>query len=231
MLELFNRYMLYIFVLFGMLLGVPVVWYFRERAGTRRAGAVLLCVFYSVSSVIAAMLFAQLEALIGQGEAANGGAVSTYGIYFIAPLMLLLFAKLLKMNIGGVLDIYALYAMPSMFMMRVNCLIADCCKGLPMWDSGYHWPTRESELVFYTVMFLILWRLLKKNKVPGQLFPLLMTCYGCFRFINQWFRDTGSEGFHMAHGWSLLCAVIGLSLLLQLQAQNSKANTNKKRKK
>lgn len=221
---------MYIFVLLGLLLGVPVVWKFREKAGTGKGGAVLLCVLYSVCSVIAAMLFAHLESLISSGEGANGGAISTYGIYFFGSLMMFGIAKGMKWKTAGVMDLYALYAMPSFFMLRINCLRAGCCGGLPMFDTGLNWPTRETELIFYAVMFVIFLQLLRKDKRQGQLFPILMVSYGCFRFVNQWFRDDGTAGFHMSHGWSILCAVIGVSLLLELRAQAAKKE-NKRTKK
>ena len=229
MADLFARYAMYIFVLFGMLAGIPVVWIFRDRAAVKSFGVLLLSVLYSVCSVIAAMLFAHLESFLSKGTGANTGAISTYGIYFLGSAMMLGVSKICRWNTAGVLDIYALYAMPSLFMMRVHCLIGGCCYGLQIWNTGLYWPTREAEIVFYVAMFLVFWRMLKKNKIPGQLFPLLMTNYGVFRFINQWFRDDGVIGLHMSHGWSVLCALIGFSLLMEMRAQNKKKSKSKRR--
>ncbi|MBQ8813908.1 MAG: prolipoprotein diacylglyceryl transferase [Lachnospiraceae bacterium] len=221
MLELFfDNYSLYIFVIAGLLAGVPAVWIHRDRAGVRSVwGVVLLCVIYSVSSVLCAMLFAKLEGWI---SGVDGGNISTYGIYLIGPFILLLASVLLRLRPAGVMDIFALYAMPSLFLMRCHCLVWGCCSGLPFFDTGLRWPTRESEMIFYVLMFIMLWKKLRKNEMPGQLFPLLMISYGCFRFVNQWFRDTGSTGFHMSHGWSVLCALIGLALFLRVRAQAKK---------
>lgn len=221
MLELFfDQYSLYIFVVAGLLAGVPAVWIHREKAGVRSGlGVALLCVLYSVSSVLTAMLFAKIEAWI---SGVDGGNISTYGIYLIGPFILLLVSVLCLLKPAGVMDIFALYAMPSLFLMRCHCLVWGCCSGLPLFDTGFHWPTRESEMIFYIVMFIILWRKLQKNEQPGQLFPLLMISYGVFRFVNQWFRDDGVAGLHMSHGWSVLCALIGLILLSRFRAQARK---------
>lgn len=220
MLDFLKQNGIYIFVAVGLLAGVPVVWIHRERAGIRSVfRVVLLCLIYSVSSLISAMLFADIEGWISGGL---GGRISTYGIYLIGPFLLILLSKVLRINTAGVLDIFALYAMPSMFFMRCDCLISGCCDGLPIFDTGLQWPSRETEMIFYVVMFVILWRKLKKNEIPGQLLPLLMVSYGCFRFINQWFRDTGTTGLDMSHGWSVLCAFIGLSLLLEFRGQAAK---------
>lgn len=230
MIELFNKYSMYIFVLIGLLAGVPAVWKFRDKANLGPPGVALMCVVYSVCSVIAAMLFAQLESLIGSGKLGNSGAISTYGIYFFGPFLIMLISKVLKFPIAGTMDLFALYAMPSLFMMRCHCLISGCCYGLPIGDTGLQWPVRLTEMIFYTVMFLVLWKKLEKNESPGQLFPLLMIGYGLFRFVNQWFRDTGSDGWHMSHTWSVLCAFIGLSLLLEFRAQAAKAQRGKGKK-
>lgn len=229
MMEIIKQYGIYIFVGVGLLAGVPVVWIHRERAGVKSPwGVALLCVIYSLGSLLSAMLFAKIEGWLSDGP---GGRISTYGIYLIGPFILMLAAKILRMNVAGVLDIFALYAMPSMFMMRIDCLISGCCAGLPIFETGFTWPTRETEMIFYVVMLVILWRMLKKNEIPGRLLPLLMVSYGCFRFVNQWFRDDGSVGWHMSHGWSVLCAFIGLSLLLEFQAQAAKRNTKHSKKK
>lgn len=224
---------MYIFVIIGLLAGIPAVWVYRDKVKLKLPGVVLLCVLYSVCSVVSAMLFAHVESFISSGSAANRGAVSTYGIYFFGSLMMFFLSKMLRIETAGVMDIYALYAMPSFFMLRLNCLRAGCCGGLPMFHTGLAWPTRETELIFYVVMFVVFWRMLKKNEVPGQLFPLMMASYGVFRFINQWFRDTGSPGLHMAHMWSVLCALIGFSLWFEMRskaAQEQKTQQVKKKK-
>lgn len=217
MIDFFNRHSMYVFVLIGLLAGVPGVWKFRDRAKLGPPGVVLMCIAYSVCSVIAAMLFAQTEFLIrGQGFH-NLGAISTYGIYFYGTVMILLLGKLAKLPAVGVMDLYALYAMPSFFMLRLHCLKSGCCGGSLIGGTGLYWPTREMELVFYLVMFVLLWRMLRKNELPGQLFPLLMAAYGVFRFIVQWLRED-NNGFSLSHCWSVLCAVIGLSLFFELRA-------------
>lgn len=221
MLEVFfDNYSLYLFVAAGLLAGVPAVWIHRDKAGIRTVwGVVFLCVIYSVSSVLSAMLFAKIEGWIS-GEA--GGNISTYGIYLIGPFILWFASVMTLLKTEGVMDIFALYAMPSLFLMRCHCLVWGCCGGSPIFDTGLTWPTRESEMLFYLVMFIVLWKKLRKNEIPGQLFPLLMISYGCFRFINQWFRDTGTSGLHMAHGWSVLCTLIGVILFLRVRAQAKK---------
>ena len=228
--DFFTQYSTYIFVLIGLIAGIPAVWIFRERAAVRSGlGVAGLCLLYSLSSLFSALVFAKLEALIG-GSTVGEGAVSTYGIYLIGPFILMLAAKLTRRNVAGVMDNFALYAMPSLFLMRCNCLFSGCCYGLPIGATGLSWPTRESEMIFYAAMFVIFWIMLKKNEIPGQLFPLLMVSYGAFRFINQWFRDDGVAGMNISHWWSLLTILIGLWLFLEFRARAAK-KANKAAKK
>lgn len=141
--------------------------------------------------------------------------------------MLLAVSRLFKWDARGVMDAYAMWGTPALALVRVHCLQGGCCRGLPIGDTGFFYPVREAEIIFYMIMFFVLWRMFRRNKIPGQLFPLLMTCYGTFRFINQWFRDTGSDGWQMSHTWSVLCAFIGLSLFLEFRAQAAKAEKRK----
>ena len=228
--DFFTQYSTYIFVLIGLIAGIPAVWVFRQRAAVKSGlGVAGLCLLYSLSSLFSALVFAKLEGLIG-GNAVGEGAVSTYGIYLIGPFILMLAAKLCKINVAGTMDVFALYAMPSLFLMRCNCLFSGCCYGLPIGATGLTWPTRESEMVFYAAMFVVFWKMLKKNKVPGQLFPLLMAAYGAFRFFNQWFRDDGVAGMNISHWWSLLTILVGLVLFLNFREKAEKFAAKQERK-
>ena len=228
--DFFTQYSTYIFVLIGLIAGIPAVWIFRQRANVKSVlGVAGLCLLYSLGSLVSALVFAKLEGLIG-GDAVGEGAVSTYGIYLIGPFLLMLAAKLTRLNVAGVMDVFALYAMPSLFLMRCNCLFSGCCYGLPIGTTGLTWPTRESEMVFYAVMFVVFWIMLKKNEIPGQLFPLMMVSYGAFRFVNQWFRDDGAAGMNISHIWSLVAILIGLSLFLNFRAKAAEAAKKEARK-
>lgn len=205
----------------GIVIGVWIIWKRRERVGQNALWeAILTGVFFTACSFGAALLFADFESLLRGGSTA-GGAVSTYGVYFLAALAVFVCAKLTRQNARGYLDLFALYAIPSLFLMRCNCILSGCCTGKNIFGTQIHWPTRESELVFFVVFFLVLLRLERKNEVPGQLFPILMVSYGCFRFINEWFR-TGDElvwKLHLAHIWSIICIGIGLSIWLELKSR------------
>lgn len=210
-----------IFLVCGIIVGTWLIWKFRALAGQGELWKSLLTgICFTVCSFGAALAFACIEMVLA-GDPVSVGAVSTYGVYLIAAPVVLICVKLLRRNTNGYMDLFALYVIPSLFLMRVNCLIGGCCGGKSIFHTQWHWPTRETELIFFVIMFLVLLRLARKNENPGQLFPVLMMSYGCFRFINEWFR-TGDElvlGLHVSHIWSILCAVIGLSIWFELKVR------------
>ncbi len=207
----------YTAVFIGFLLGLPAV-----RASVRREkhhavpSDALLCFIFSVFSVLSVLLFASLESLIG-GKGFKFGAVSTYGVYFLAPLFLLL---VYRKDRSYVFDCFAVYVPVSLILQRIRCIVSGCCYGKIINAEGFRWPVREAEIVFYAVMLFLLIHLRRKGsrKTRGDLFPLLMTAYGAVRFFIEFLRgDNGSGLFHIAHLWSLLAAAIGLSIYIEIR--------------
>lgn len=177
------------------------------------------CVFISFAvtliSVFATMIFAYIEGLAG-GIRVAFGATYLYGIYFISPLILWILSKVTLRNYAEVMDLYAVYAVPCLFLLRCNCLIAGCCMGRQISGSTLHWPTREIELVFYAIVFMLLIKR-KDHCVEGTQFPLLMALYGPFRFVIEWFRVSDYETWlHPAHIWSVIAAFGGFALYTEL---------------
>lgn len=221
----------YIAILMGLLAGFPLMWQIRSKIGLQKSWQVLLlCLFFTVTSVFSALLFASFEKLI-TGHGFSIGAISTYGIYFFCPLMLLAVTGGKRDLIRNGFDMYAIYAMPSLFFLRINCLLSGCCGGTSIFGTHLHWPTRQAEMVFYAVMLIVLIRREKQGAPPGQGFPLIMASYGCFRFIVEWFRiSEGTSLLHLAHMWSVLAAAFGLALFFELNRSAGTAGLQKGRR-
>lgn len=219
MLEIISDYTKYIALFLGIAAGLPIVWQRREKLRQKNIlQMMLMCLMFSACSTVSAMIFAGIESVIS-GEGFVMTAVSTYGVYLICPLMLVVLAKVLKIKLSDMFDIFALYALPSLFFLRCNCLISGCCGGKEIFDTGLRWPTREAELIFYAIMLIALLRREKKNVPKGTTFPLLMITYGSFRFIEEWFRTAPGAGvIHLAHIWSLITIVIGFSIYFELKS-------------
>ena len=220
----------YIAILLGLLAGYPLMWQRRKKVGLEESWQVfILCVFFTAASVLSALLFASFEKMI-TGRPFSFGAISIYGIYFFCPLMLLAAARGKRDRIRNGFDLYALYAMPSLFFLRINCMISGCCGGIPISGTGLHWPTRQAEMVFYAAMLIVLIRREKQGASPGHGFPLLMASYGCFRFIVEWFRiSEGTSPLHLAHLWSVLAAALGFAIFFELKKRDVTAAVHKGR--
>lgn len=149
--------------------------------------------------------------------------MSLFGGVFMMPLVLALGAKLTKRDMRDVFDIYGICMPWTMTCMRVNCLFAGCCLGNFIHGTDFRWPTREAEIVFYVAFIALLAPKVYKRETRGTVYPLYMLCYGIFRFIIEFLRQSDSTGvLHIAHAWALLAAVIGLGVYWEVQNRNKK---------
>ena len=213
MYDLITRYSTYIAVVLGIVIGYPLISTRKYLKHFSKIQVFVLCVFFSIISVISVLLFASIEGVI-VGKGFSIGAVSTYGLYLIAPILIAVVSFKNK-NKKNIFDRYAFYVLPSMVLQRIRCMISGCCYGKPFFNTTLKWPTREMEIVFYICMLLVF--LKKENDLAqGSLFPLLMISYSSFRFIEEFMRD-GPGLLHMAHMWSVIVLIIGLSIYAEFR--------------
>ncbi len=218
-----SSYSVYLFVLVGFVFGFVILYFNKDYffvSGT--PSLIFRCLLFSVLNVLSVLLFAVFEQLIS-GNAVHFGAVSTYGMYLICPLFIFL---LFRKNHREIFDSLAVYVLPSLFLQRIRCFFSGCCYGkligINIFNTDiYRWPTRESEMVFYIVMLLFFIKEKKHNNIKtGAMFPLLMICYGAFRFVGEFFRE-GAGIIHIAHLWSVLTVIIGASIYVEYKKKRS----------
>ena len=208
MIDFITRYSTYIAVVLGLVIGYPLISTREYLKQYNKLQVFALCVFFSLISVISVLLLASIEGVIS-GKPFSIGAVSTYGLYIIAPVILFVsFSR--SENKKQIFDRYALYVLPSMILQRIRCILYGCCYGKFIFSTQLRWPTREMEIVFYICMLVIFLKR-ERDLVQGSLFPLLMISYSSFRFIEEFVRD-GSGLLHVAHMWSVIVLIIGLSI-------------------
>ena len=207
----------YTAVFIGFFLGLAAVRVSVRRE--ERLGALsdaLLCFVFSAIGVLSVLLFASFESILG-GKGFEFGAVSTFGGYFLAPLLLMV---IYRKDRPYVFDSFAVFACVSLILQRIRCIVSGCCYGKIIGTTGFRWPVREAEIVFYAAMLVLLIYLRRKDsrKMRGDLFPLLMSAYAAVRFFIEFLRgDNGSGLFHIAHLWSLLAVAIGLSIYIEIR--------------
>ena len=60
-------------------------------------------------------------------------------------------------------------------------------------------------------------------EIPGTIYPFYMACYGAFRFVIEFFRESGAPGiFHIAHLWAALAFCIGGAVYWEIRAKAKK---------
>lgn len=215
----------YLAVLIGLLLGIPVLRMWDRNQGREPLWCdILLGLEFSAISVLSVLLFASLETLLTSGET-RLGAVSTFGVYLLAPILLLIVHRKSR---ARRFDQFAIYAIPSLFLQRIRCMIFGCCAGKIIPGMAIGWPTREIELVFYLLVFVLFFYLQNKGKVKeGSVFPMLMIFYGVLRFIVEFMRDNGVGLFHLSHIWAVLTLIIGVSIYAEMKQMSNSREKSK----
>ena len=201
---------------------LTAVWLnlFRQRLNIGTAGAVAisaLCVAAGLGSVKA---FAFMEDL---GRDYSGG-MSLFGAVFCMPAVFYLIVRLTKQPSGEVFDILTIPFVLTLMLARLNCLHAGCCYGIIINGTSMRYPTRETELLFYAILLVILAPKVLKGRSYGEVYPLFMMSYGIFRAVNECFRYSASAAgiLHVAHIWAALSAVLGASIYMELKNRRSK---------
>lgn len=208
---------------------IGIAWAIINRKRLRMHWS--LCVLFSALLVVYSVYAVKLFALVEAGfDPAKSGGMSLYGMPFFVPVPLLLGALISKRPISEVFDIFSINTVLICMGGRANCFFYGCCQGIMLTQNGFRAPTREIEMLYYLVFLIVMVPKVYKGKTNGISFPLYMASYGMVRFIIEFFRATNFETlFHLAHFWSILCALIGISLLITIREQ-ANGNLDKRMK-
>lgn len=196
----------------------------RKRLKMHWIFAIIFSSIFVIYSVYAVQFFAIVES----GFDWTKRAMSLYGMPFFIPVLLFLGALIFKRKQSEVFDIFTINTVLTCLGGRMNCFFAGCCKGSYLASLGFRVPTREIEVVFYLVFLILMVPKVYQKKTDGTAFPLYMLGYGALRFVLEFFRETSfTTVFHLAHVWSILCAVIGYSIYATIK-QKKKLSAKKK---
>lgn len=147
------------------------------------------------------------------------GGRSFYGAVFLVPIVCVLCSKLLRISYGTLTDISAPAGCAMLALMKIKCLVDDCCNGIPLYADAdgivVYFPSQIVELataiVLMTVLLIISFR---KNQPVYAWFLIL---YGATRFVLNFFRLAKTPYIWMlsaGHFWSLVAVVIGIIWLI-----------------
>ena len=206
------------------------LWLFllRKRLNLTWYAAIPIAIAHTAYGVLTVKAFAFLETGF---DKASLGNMSLFGGIFFMPAAYWLGAKIAKRPFKEVFDIFTPCMIFTVMSARINCLLSGCCRGLPIpGTSGLRFPTREAEIVFYTILLAILCPQIWKEKLPGCAYPVYMIAYGAFRFADEFFRDAGTQMLvHRAHIWSILALIIGITAYAEVKIGNPKGKRRRER--
>ena len=214
---------------------IVTAWWmkFQKELNIKLITAIILSVAHFVLVFAAMKLWAIVE--VG-GDLERAASMRLFGGLFLLPPLYYLWAKLTKRDVALVMDMAGIILVISLFFGRTNCLIQECCDGLPIpFAEDWRWPIREAEMVYSCIFVFIFARRMLKKQSRGFILTYTFLSYGTLRFVLEWAREeyTGSLGvFHLAHIWSLLAVAVGVLLYLKaLKEQRSSKVTKKKKEK
>ncbi len=201
------------------------LFHMRKRLDAKWYAVLILSVLHIAIGVASVKAFAIVEAGFDLKKAGN---MSLFGSIAFLPIFYFVGAKLFKRSASDVFDCFTIPLAATLMCARVNCLVKGCCLGCMIPGSEMRWPTREIELVFYTVFIAATIAPVFKGKTRGCAFPIFMISYGAFRFIVEFLREGTAIWwvFHISHIWAMLSVIIGVVVLILLKKKTSAASTN-----
>ena len=216
----FVQNVLYILLTIATVFGYLWITRFKDRLRIKEWLAALLSLLHTAVGVFCVKAFAFLES-------GDGSGMSLYGAVFFLPIVYFLGAKLTKRSVADVFDVFTICTVVTLLCARFNCILSGCCLGLPIGSSGMRFPTREMEILFYIVLYIVIQKKVGKPQYSGLIYPIYMISYGTFRFVVEFFRESTHPivgAFHISHIWSLVAIVAGMiayyAISRQIKAKN-----------
>lgn len=199
--DLHFGYALMVVLGFALTLSFPLTKHFQDPHDRRR--------YYAMQAITAvcALLGAKFAVVLGDAlwplrpfddwEALIGGGRSLAGALLFGFLGAEAAKPLLRYDIPPN-DRFAIILPFSIGLGRIGCLIAGCCRGEPFdgpWAITYadgipRHPAPLYEMLFHWGMGFLLIALWRRQILFGRLFAFYLACYGVFRFLTEFVRET-----------------------------------------
>lgn len=210
---------------------VSFVWLFvfnRKKLNVKWWEVFILALLHTAYGVLTVKFFAILEVGFNFEKAGN---MSLFGGIFFMPIMYFVYAKIKKLPLSLVFDIFVVPLAATLLLARINCFHGGCCQGIVLGSNGFRWPAREFDLAIHALFLIFAIPWIMKDKSKGVAYPLYMAVYGLFRFINEWLRESASESaFHIGHVWAIVSSIIGLTMLVIMFIKQKKGVNNEEQK-
>ncbi len=148
-----------------------------------------------------------------------------------------------KKNLSSAYTDIAACAIPLFHTFgRIGCFLGGCCYGkecsvgfvyknslLPDANGVVRFPIQLVESAFNLILFIVLWRLLMKDKFQGKLLVVYLLSYAPARFIIEFFRGDDIRGFLFSLSTSQIVSILIVltvtGILLYNKVKKPKDNT------
>lgn len=183
--------------------------------------AVWKSMFVSIAIIITGLITCELWFFLENGE---WGGRSFFGAVFLAPITFMPLAKCLKIPYKYSLDFCATSGCLMLTILKVECLIDGCCKGIVLYRTAVgeviRFPSQFIEVFTAFMLTALLISTSRKTKYRGKIYPITLVLYGVLRFVlnllrDDWYRMK-NMGLLLPLGniWSLLAIGIGMIWLI-----------------
>jgi len=129
------------------------------------------------------------------------GGSGWYGAFILGGISIVLTLKIKKLPVLRTLDVLIPIVPIGQAIGRIGCFLAGCCHGIPSdvpWALSFQnglyptyvkvHPTQFYEMFIYLCVFILLWKLRKKEMKHGLKFSLYLVLAGFGRFIVEFYR-------------------------------------------
>jgi phosphatidylglycerol:prolipoprotein diacylglycerol transferase len=119
-----------------------------------------------------------------------------YGNLTAWLIVMTLFPIIFKVSPLKTMDLLSPGLPICLFVAKFACFFHGCCSGFEMPNSWYfnqkngrfEFPVQLIEALVAVALYIFLRRYIKRNKVPGSLFPVYLILYAASRFLTEWLR-------------------------------------------
>ncbi len=215
------------FVALGFLAGL----FFIAKEAKRRGLDIDEVYTFALISIVAGLLGARIGWIITEGWGINfrealrfwGGGLIWHGGIIGALLGTYAYAVFKKINFLKYADVFAIGIPLGHAIGRIGCFFGDYHLGrvteVPwaiLVNGEPRHPVTLYELIFLVPLFLILWKIRKKEKFDGWMLGIYILSYAAIRFLLDFFRtDPTYLGLTVAQYVSVFAvAAAGLFLFI-----------------
>ncbi|MBQ4047694.1 MAG: prolipoprotein diacylglyceryl transferase [Clostridia bacterium] len=148
------------------------------------------------------------------------GGRSFYGAVFLVPIVLLPFARIVRISYADLMDVSAPAGYMMLILMKIGCLMNGCCEGRILFFSNdmipIRFPSQWVELIVAAILYVTLMTMEFLKKQRGNLYAWFLILYGCTRFVLNIFRAewvTTDMLLPFGNIWSICAVIFGVMAL------------------